>query len=65
MGVAPLFLAVVGAVLQFVSRDTSCDGSFPALLHQDDFELYLLIEFVGAVVAGIFIVRESLTLAGL
>lgn len=60
MCVAPLFLAVVGAVLQFDSRGTNCEDSFPALLHQDDFEVYLLIEYVGAVLAGGFMVREYL-----
>ena len=57
LGVAPLFLGVVGAVLQFDSRDTSCNSSFPALLHQGDFEIHILIEFVGAVIAGVFMVR--------
>ena len=65
MSLAPVFLAVVGAVLQFDSRDTKCDGGFPSLLHQSDFELYLLVEFVGAVLAGVFMVRAATTFLNL
>ena len=51
----PLYLAVLGAVLQFDSGDQP-GGDFPSLLHSDDFELHLLVEYVGALVSGTFLV---------
>lgn len=38
---------MAGAVLQFDSRSTKCDGS---LLH--DFEVHLLIEYIGVLLSG-------------
>lgn len=58
MLVVPLYLAMVGAVLQFDSSDSN-GGSFPNIVHNQDFEVHLLVEFVGALVAGGFLVRHN------
>ena len=56
LSLVPLYLAVVGAVLQFDSRDTGCDGDFPSLLHEGDFEVHLLVEYIGALLTGLCMV---------
>lgn len=58
MLVVPLYLAMVGAVLQFDSSDSN-GGSFPNMVHNQDFEVHLLVEYVGALVAGGFLVRHN------
>lgn len=52
LSVVPLYLAMAGAVLQFDSRSNKCDGSFPSLLRQEDFELHVLIEYIGVLLSG-------------
>lgn len=42
---------IVGAVLQFDSSD-GCDGNSPSLLNEDDFELHVLVEYIGVLVSG-------------
>lgn len=59
MLIVPLYLAMVGAVLQFDSSDSN-GGSFPDMLHNQDFEVHLIVEYVGALVAGGFLVRRSI-----
>ena len=54
----PLYLAVVGAVLQFDSSDGR-DGNFPSLLNQDDFELHVLVEYIGALLSGACMVSDG------
>ena len=55
MLVVPVYIAMIGAVLQFDSNDGS--GSFPNMVHSHDFEVHLLVEYIGALVAGGFLVR--------
>ena len=53
--VVPVYLAMAGAVLQFDSSD-ACDGNF---LNEDDFELHLLVEYIGVLVCGSCMVSSA------
>ena len=59
MLVVPVYVAMIGAVLQFDSNDRGVN--FPDLVHHRDFEVYLLVEYIGALVAGGFLVRAVYT----
>lgn len=58
LSLVPLYLAMVGAVLQFDSSDQQ-DGNFPSLVHEQDFELHLLVEYIGALLSGASMVSAS------
>lgn len=54
---------MAGAVLQFDSRSNTCGGSFPSLLHQKDFELHVLIEYIGVLLSGATMVGTLLSVS--
>lgn len=55
MCLLPVCVAAAGAVLQFDSRSSGCENSFPSLF-TGNFELYLIMEWVGTSFAAVCLV---------